>query len=64
MYRLEVRYPKQRSPAQTRWVESAADVLTVIPELLKEHQGCERIIVWLDTARLFAVDCNGHRLND
>ncbi len=64
MYRLQVFYDGAPVPHHTETVRSAAEVISRIPVLLQEHEGCERIVVWLDAARLFAVDCKGNRLPD
>jgi hypothetical protein len=39
---------------------TAAEVLARIPELLREHRGCEKIVVSLERTRLFSVDCHGN----
>jgi hypothetical protein len=64
MYRIEVFYPGERPARETRAVAHSNEVLTLIHDLLAAHEGCERVIVWLDAQRLFAVDCKGNRLND
>jgi hypothetical protein len=55
--RLEVFYGGKLH--HTERCKSAAEVLAIIPELLQAHKGCERILVWMGTARLFVVDCEG-----
>jgi hypothetical protein len=45
-------------------VVRAHAVLETIPKLLAAHPDCERIVVWSDHVRLFAVDCRGNRIND
>ena len=62
MYTLEVFFDGVLDHIERRG--SAAEVLTRIPELLVEHDGCEKIVVTFDGARLFAVDCNGDRIPD
>jgi len=64
VYTLQVFYPGDSTVRQTVRVDRAADVLTIIPELLEQHDGCERIVVLLDAVRLFAVDCQGNRILD
>jgi len=63
MYRLEVHYPGRKIPAHSRWVANAVEVLTIIPELLSEHHGCEQVSVWFESTRLFTVDCRGSRID-
>ena len=58
MYRLEV-----YSAGKLDHVEvcaRAGDVLDAIPRLLKEHAGCERIVVMVGATALFSVDCQGN----
>jgi hypothetical protein len=62
MYQLLVYYPGKAGVQATFIVERAAEVLDLIPKLLAEHRGCERVVVMLDQTRLFAVDCAGNRL--
>ncbi len=62
MYTLQIFYG--RALHQTERVTGAGNVLTRIPELLREHDGCEKIVVSLGGTRLFAVDCKGNRLPD
>ena len=62
MYRLLVYYPEQTGIHATIHVDRSADVLTRIPQLLAEHDGCERVVVMFNDTRLFAVDCEGNRL--
>jgi hypothetical protein len=64
MYRIEVLYPGERPAREVRTVAHASEVLTLIHDLLAAHEGCERVTVWLDFQRLFAVDCKGNRLDD
>jgi hypothetical protein len=64
MYRIEVFYPGERHARETRVIAHANEVLTLIHDLLAAHEGCERVTVWLDAQRLFAVDCKGNRLDD
>jgi hypothetical protein len=60
MYRLEV-FDGGKAD-HTERLASAPDVLARIPELLKQHAGCEKIVVWMGGTRLFAVDCKGNAL--
>jgi hypothetical protein len=62
MYTLQVFYGPQTTPRETIRVQRAADVLTRIPDLLQQHDGCERVVVFVDGVQLFAVDCKGNRL--
>ena len=62
MYTLQVFY--DGALHHTERLNSAAAVLARIPELLQEHQGCEKVVVSLERTRLFAVDCKGNRLPD
>ena len=62
MYRLLVHYPQEDVARATVDVTTAADVLTHIPEILAEHEGCAHIEVMFNDVRLFAVDCAGNRL--
>jgi hypothetical protein len=61
-YRLLVYFPGDRVPRATFDTQRAPEVLTIIPEILASHDGCEHVVVMLDGARLFAVDCHGNRL--
>ena len=63
MYQLTVYYPDDDFGRQTIDVLKAADVLLRIPTLLAEHTGCAKLIVTLNGARLFSVDCAGNRLD-
>jgi hypothetical protein len=40
----------------------ASDVLQTIPQLLKDHPDCEKVVVMMGLTPLFAVDCKGNRL--
>ncbi len=62
MYKLLVYYPDTKGVHTTVDVARGADVLTLIPNVLAEHDGCEHIVVTLNGMRLFAVDCAGNRL--
>lgn len=62
MYQLLVYFPGSDVVRATIDVEKAADVLTLIPKILAEHEGCEHIVVMFRDIRLFAVDCTGNRL--
>lgn len=62
MYRLEVFHPGEIVPHASEGALSAADVMTRIPELLREFGDCERIVVSANSRRLFAVDCAGNRI--
>jgi hypothetical protein len=62
MYQLLVFFPGKRGPHATVRVQRASEVLEMIPKLLGDHGGCERVVVMVDHVRLFAVDCKGNRL--
>jgi hypothetical protein len=62
VYELIVFCPGERTPHETIRVNKASEVLQLIPELLAQHDACEHIVVMMDHARLFAVDCKGNRL--
>ncbi len=62
MYQLLVYYPEKPGVHATIVAERAAEVLDLIPKILAEHDGCERVVVTYDQVRLFAVDCAGNRL--
>ena len=60
MYRLLVFHPGDERPSKTLRMPLASDILESIPRLLKEHEGCERIEIYLGVSRLFSVDCDGN----
>ena len=62
MYTLQVFY--DGSLHHTERLARAASVLARIPELLRDHDGCEKVVISLAGTRLFAVDCKGNRLPD
>jgi hypothetical protein len=62
MYTLEVFFDGKLH--HTERLTSAAEVLVRIPQLLQEHDGCEKIVVSLARTWLFSVDCKGNRLPD
>jgi len=62
MYALEVYFPKDRVPSHVEHMTAAAGLLARIPILLREHDGCEKIVVVAGETRLFAVDCKGNTL--
>ncbi len=64
MYTLEVFYPSHGSPHHVEEIPSAPEVLTRIADLLKEHDGCEKVVVSSGATRIFSVDCKGNRLPD
>lgn len=64
MYRIDVVYPGLGEAKETCYVARASETLTTISDLLSEHHGCERLVVWLNGTRLFAVDCRGNRIED
>lgn len=60
MYQLQVYHPRKAQPIETLTFAAASEVIDAIPTLLREHDGCERIIVSADGVRLFSVDCHGN----
>ena len=62
MYRLLVFHPGETSPRHVIPVARAADVVTLIPDVLAEHSTCEHVVLMFNETRLFAVDCAGNRL--
>jgi hypothetical protein len=64
MYRIEVIYPETGAPRETVYLTRASEALAAIGELLREHRGCRRLVMWMGEKRLFAVDCDGNRVED
>jgi hypothetical protein len=64
VYLLEVFFPNDKSARHFERMQSAQEVLARIPELLREHEGCEKVVVNFGGRRLFSVDCEGNTLND
>ncbi len=62
MYTLQVFY--DGALRHTERLTGGANVLARIPELLRAHEGCEKIVIAMEGVRLFAVDCEGRRLDD
>jgi hypothetical protein len=62
MYRIYVVYPGLGEARETCYVARASETLTAISDLLAQHHGCERLVIWLNETRLFAVDCQGNRI--
>jgi hypothetical protein len=62
LYTLDIFYDGKLHHTERRM--NAAEVLARIPDLLSEHEGCEKIVVSLERTRLFAVDCKGNRIDD
>lgn len=63
MYRLQVFYEGAPRPRETVELDRAGAVLTEIPKILEKHRECARVEVWINSTRLFAVDCAGNRLD-
>jgi hypothetical protein len=61
MYQLLVYFPEQRDAHAIVNAHNASDALALIPRILADHHGCERVVVIMGTVRLFAVDCAGNR---
>jgi hypothetical protein len=57
-----ISFPGERISRLKLELKNAAEVLASIPLLLQEHDGCERIGVFLDTMRLYDVDCKSDTL--
>jgi hypothetical protein len=53
-------YPDDPLPHHIERLLDAREVLTRVSTLLKEHDGCEHIVVLRNTTRLFSVDCHGN----
>lgn len=64
MYRLEVFHSGSARPAHRELVHRASDAMERISALLREHEGCQKVVVFLDETRLFAVDCEGNQIAD
>ena len=64
MYALKVFHPGEAVARQTHTATSADEVMRLIPKLLADHPGCERVEVHSATVKLFAVDCEGQRIPD
>jgi hypothetical protein len=64
VYLLEVFFPNDKIARHFERVQSAQDVLARIPALLREHDGCEKVVVNFGGRRLFSVDCKGNTLTD
>ena len=62
MYQLQVYYPENPVPHATLLADRGSEVLELIQAALAEHPGCERVVVTLNSTRLFAIDCAGNRL--
>jgi hypothetical protein len=60
VYRIDVFFAGEKTPRKTLETENAAAVLAAIPNALNDHDGCERLEVFLDYTRLFRVDCQGN----
>lgn len=61
MYLLSVHFPGEAAARLSVPVTRASDVLARIPDLLAEHPGCERVVVYFNGLRLFGVDRAGNR---
>ena len=62
VYQLLVYFPDKDVPHAIIYVNTAAEVLSVIPHLFAEHEGCEHIVVMLGAARPFSVNCAGNSM--
>lgn len=60
MYALEVYFPDEPRPRHIERLNAATEVLNRIAVLLQEHKGCDKVVVFFDTRRLFSVDCRGN----
>ncbi|RYF94773.1 MAG: hypothetical protein EON95_04045 [Caulobacteraceae bacterium] len=59
MYELRVFLPGENQPLRALTFSTALQVMDVMPLLLSEHAGCERISVSAAGSYLFSVDCKG-----
>jgi len=64
LYTLTVVHEGRPFPSETVTCQTAAAVLTAIPELLARHSDCHRIHVRLGALHLFSVDCRGETVKD
>ena len=62
MYQLLVYYPERSDAHAMINAQNAFEALALIPRILAEHHGCERVVVMMGTVRLFAVDCAGNTM--
>jgi hypothetical protein len=62
MYRLLVLHAEATRPTQALEIGRASEVLS--SGLLASHPDCARIDVYINTTKLFSVDCEGNRLPD
>jgi hypothetical protein len=62
MYRLLIYYPDTKRAHVTLTMPRSADVLSRIPELFAEHEGCEHVVLMCNETRIFAVDSEGTRV--
>lgn len=63
MYTLLVYYLDDRGEARARAsVPNAAQVTSLIQELLDDHLECDSVVVLVGDRRLFSVDCRGNRM--
>ena len=61
MLQLQVYYPGEDG-ARARWnAPQGAHAEALVPQLLHNHPGCERIVVKRNTDYLFTVDASGNR---
>lgn len=60
MYALEVYFPNEDSPRHVESTTSASEVLARVSTLMAEHDGCEKVVVYLGSTRLFSADCKGN----
>lgn len=59
MYFLKVYIADGTSPSHIEQLERANDVVARIPELIREHGGCSKVVVQWGAQQLFAVDHQG-----
>jgi len=62
VYTLRVFYPGDEHAAHVEAILHTLEVLPRIPELLREHGGCDRISVHFGVTHLFSVDGGGEAL--
>jgi hypothetical protein len=61
-YSVHVIYPGELTPRERHAISSGAEVLAFIPKVLAQHGECEKIAIYNGVTFLFAVDCNGNRI--
>jgi len=60
MYTLHVMFPDRPYAGHIESMDDAAQLLGRVKDLLREHDGCEKVVIYAGHARLFSVDCKGN----